>query len=254
MKLSRLVLLMSAATAVCSAHAYVVGYDDTSDPVYSSGWAALQNGGYGFGPWYFSAVSTNGLGNSNSNGSLGGPGINVGGNAWGSQQGIGWTGAMVSRNIGSFTLGNVFEMDVDFGDLSVGSQVVNLFDGALTDYLSVQSTGGTGLMTIQSQYGGTVTTSVPYNDGGFHLSFAMTSSSNVDVSITSLATSTTSTYSILYTGVPGSHELTIGGNHPVPGQEIYTNKFKMSSPVPEPSSLLALPLGFVWLVRRKPRQ
>lgn len=250
MQLSKTTLLIGAAIMSSFAHAYVVGYDDTSDSAYSSGWAAFSNGGFGFGPWSFSSVSTNGLGDSNSNGSLGGPGINVGGKSWQSQQGIGWNGAMVSRNIGNFIVGNVFEIDVDFGNLAVGSQVINIFDGALTDYIQVQSTGGTGLMTIASYYGFT-TTSVPYSDGGFRLKFAYTSTSNVDVSITSLASSTTSTYSVFYTGTPGSHELSIGGNHPVAGQQIYTNRLKMTSPVPEPASLAGLSLGFVLLLRRR---
>ncbi|MBS1706000.1 MAG: PEP-CTERM sorting domain-containing protein [Armatimonadetes bacterium] len=243
-------LIFCSAILSTFAHAVVVGYDDTSDPAYSSGWTALSNGGFGFGPWYFSSVSTNGLGDSNTNGSSGGPGINVAGKSWKSQQGIGWNGAMVSRNIGNFAVGNLFEIDVDFGDLPTGVQAISLFDSALTDFLQVRSSGGTGLMTIQSTYN-FITTSVPYSDGGFRLGFAYTSGTNINVSITSLATSVTSTYAVSYTGVAGSHELSIGGNNPVPGQEIYTNRLVMNSPVPEPMSILALSLGMACVRKRR---
>jgi hypothetical protein len=239
---SKTFLFIAVALTSSQANAFVVAYDDTADAAYSSGWALFSNGGYGFGVWAFSQVSTQGIADSNSNGSLGGPGINVAGKSWQSQQGIGWGGAMTSRNLGSFTVGNLFEIDADFGDLSVGSQQVNILDGSLTDFIQVRSYGGSAFMQIQSTFSN-ITTNVAYSDGGFRLGFAYTSASNVDVSITTLATNTTSTYSVIYTGVAGSHELTLGGQLPVAGQELYANRMKMTSPVPEPGTM---PRPWIW--------
>ena len=48
---------VSSATAmlsgVCSAQ---IAADYATDPTYSSGWSAGQNGGYGFGPWSFNGT------------------------------------------------------------------------------------------------------------------------------------------------------------------------------------------------------
>lgn len=228
----------------------VVGYDDASDAAYSSGWTTGSNGGFGFGQWFLSSVATNGVGDSNTNGSLGGPGINIGGKSWQSQQGVNWNGAIVSRGIGNFALGNVFEVDIDFGNLSVGNQTFSLFDSAFNDFIQIGSTGGSGLMTIETM-AGISSTSVAYSDGGYRLGFAHTSSSIVDISITTLATSSTITYSVGYGGNAGTHNITIGGSDPVTGQEIYSNRLKMTAPVPEPASIAALSLGLALLRRRR---
>jgi hypothetical protein len=228
----------------------VVGYDDASDSAYNSGWATGSNGGFGFGQWFLSSVGTNGIGDSNTNGSLGGPGINIGGKSWQSQQGVNWNGAIVSRTIGNFALGNVFEVDIDFGNLSVGNQTFSLFDSGFNDFIQIGSTGGSGLITIETM-AGISTTSVAYSDGGYRLGFTHTSSSIVDVSITTLATSATTTYSVGYGGNAGGHLFTIGGNNPVTGQEIYSNRLKMTAAVPEPASIAALSLGLALLRRRR---
>jgi hypothetical protein len=244
-------LVLATAALVGPAQAvFVVAYDDTAEAAYSSGWAVSSNGGYGFGAWGFSGLSTNQLGNSNTNGALGGPGINVGGNSWQLQQGIGWSGAMAGRSIGNYSVADVFEIDADFGALSTGWQAVSVFDSAQTDFLQVRSNGTAGPMVIES-IAGTVTTSVGYSDGGYRLGFAYTSSSTVNVSITTLATNTTLTYAIGYSGTAGQHFFSLGATDPVAGQELYANRMKMTSPVPEPASLTALALGLAAIARRR---
>jgi len=106
------------------------------------------------------------------------------------------------------------------------------------------------MMEIQST-NSNIVTSIAQSDGGYRLGFTHTSASNLDVSITTLATNTTTTYSVLYVGNAFSHDVSIGGNNPVAGQELYTNRMQMTSLVPEPGTMLALGAGLAFLSRRR---
>jgi hypothetical protein len=96
---SLVLALIVVAPAPASA-AIVLAYDDAADPTYNSGWAAGSNGGFGFGPWTHSIFGLlHAMGDSNLNGSLGGPGINVGGRAWEAAHQPNASGAVAGQSI-----------------------------------------------------------------------------------------------------------------------------------------------------------
>ena len=110
--------------------AFLVAYDDASDPAYDAGWTSGSNGGYGFGAWSFFNLASFATGQSNDNGTQAGPGIDLAGRAWMGQQATGWNGAIASRGIGQYATGEVFEIDVDFGLTTSPGQTVALLDGS----------------------------------------------------------------------------------------------------------------------------
>jgi hypothetical protein len=59
--LSTLVAVIWMASFIQFAGGEIVAFDDASQPVYTNGWQAGDNGGAGFGPWFF-AFSGNGNG------------------------------------------------------------------------------------------------------------------------------------------------------------------------------------------------
>lgn len=241
------VALLSAAPA-----AFLIGYDDATDPAYASGWANGSNGGFGFGPWGQFNLATFGIGDSNSNGSLGGPGINLAGQAWQAQQGVGWGGAMAGRSIGLFNPGDTLEVDVDFGAVPDPGQGVSVF-GAM-DACQVQAVGSPagGFLAINT-FSTTVPTLMPYSDGGYRVTFAHVAAGSMDVTLLSLASSVSLTYSVPYSPGVGIHNVSFQGNNAAAGQEFYANRLRLLSIVPEPSTLSLLGAALAGLALRRRR-
>lgn len=243
-----------ASFASAKAHAtFLVGYDDVADPAYSSGWANGSNGGYGFGPWFQSSLGTFGIGDSNQNGALGGPGINIGVRAWRAALNPGWTGATAGRSIGSFGVGDVFELDLDTGATAAPGQGVSVFDG--TDFVQVRVAGASSSPIEIETNAGTTVTSIAYSDGGYRVSFARTGPTTLDVTVLTLASSSSVTTSVNYAPASLAHDMSLLTSNYRAGQELYANRMRMTSPVPEPATVLTLAgaLGSLAVRRRRPK-
>lgn len=246
-------LACSALVAVFStrANAFVIAYDDAADATYNSGWIAGQNGGFGFGAWSHSANGTFAMGNSNTNGVLGGPGINVGGRAWQAEHNPGWMGAVAGRSLGAYATGDSFAIDVDFGSGSNSGQGVAIIGGA--DACQVQALTTSSSTLLINTFNTTVVTSVPYSDGGYRVTFDLISASALDVTILSFASSLSQTYNIAYAPGAGSHFMTLQSENPTAGQAIYASRMQVTSPVPEPATCAAMALGLAGLLQRRRR-
>lgn len=241
-------LLITAAAVLSATSAFasvVTAYDDAADPIYNSGWAGGSNGGYGFGPWLHSPFGIYAMGDSNLNGTLGGPGINVGGRAWQGNMQPNSGGAVAGRSLGGYTIGDSFEIDVDFG--IAGNQGVALLGNS--DYCQVQATSSSSTLVLNTG-SGTFATTVGYSDGGYRIRYDLLSASAVDITITSFASSLASTYNLAFASVPGATIMTIQAD-PTAGQAVYASRMRVISPVPEPASLSALALGTLLVARRR---
>ncbi len=231
---------------------FIIAYDDAADATYNSGWGNGSNGGYGFGAWSHSTVGTHAMGNSNANGALGGPGINVGGRAWQAELNPGWSGAVTGRTLGSYSLGDSFEIDVDFGAASAPGQGVAIFGSG--DFCQVQAIGTSSGSLLINTNATTIVTSVPYSDGGYRVTFGMVSATALDVTILSFASSVSQTYNVAYAPGSGAQTMTLQTTNPPSGQAIYASRMMITSPVPEPASMIALGIGTLALVRRRSKK
>jgi hypothetical protein len=247
MKLLNLTFVVLFVLASTSAHAsIVIAYDDAADPTYNTGWAAGSNGGFGFGPWTHSIFGLLfAMGDSNLNGSLGGPGINVGGRAWEAAHQPNASGAVAGRSLGSFSLGYSFEIDVDFG--STPDQGVAVIDGS--DFCQVQAT--TSSPTLLINFGsGSIVTGMAYSDGGYRVRFDRVSTGSLDVTITSFSSSLSANYNVAFTPTSSTQFMTLQSTNPVAGQSIFASRMQVTRPVPEPSSIALLAVGVFALVHR----
>jgi hypothetical protein len=224
--------LTLAATLACTGHlaaAFLVAYDDAADAAYDSGWVTGSNGGYGFGAWGQFELGTFGTGQSNDNGTQGGPGIDISGRSWMAQQAIGWNGAIAGRSIGAFATGEQFELDVDFGSTASPGQSVNLLNGS--DFCVVSTAGS--FLSIETNAGPVMTT-VPYSDGGFTIRLTRVTDGTLEVFIRDLLTSTDEVHVVNYAPDLTGTSVTFSISNPSAGQEMYVNRMSLISPVPEP--------------------
>ncbi len=239
-----------ALPGVASA-SFIIAYDDAADAAYNSGWANGSNGGYGFGAWSHSPVGTQVMGDSNANGALGGPGINVGGRAWQAELNPGWSGAVSGRTLGSFAVGDSLEVDVDFGAAGTPGQGVAIFGSG--DVCQVQAIGSPSSNLLINTTNTTIVTSVPYSDGGYRVTFGIVSATALDVTILSFATSVSQTYNVAYAPGSGVQTMTLQTTNPPSGQAVYASRMKVTSPVPEPATMLALGCGLAAMLKRRKR-
>lgn len=245
--------LIFTALALAGSHAqaaFVQAYDDASQSAYNSGWTFGSNGGFGFGSWFMpgGTISTNLIGDSNGNGTAGGPGINIAGKSWQSYLSPTWVGAAAGRSIGTFGLFETFEIDVDFGITGGSGTGVSLFAGS--DYLQVGALGTNPLKIYTNA--GTITTTMPYSDGGYRILFSVVNSNTMDVKITSLATSTSESHLATYGGIGNLNTLSfqhdgVAGS----GQSIYANRMEKVFLAPEPATMSALGLGIAACLRKR---
>lgn len=235
--LSWAVLSVLVAGAPSSALAAIVlAYDDAADAAYNSGWAAGSNGGFGFGAWFHSPFGILfAMGDSNLNGSLGGPGINIGGRAWEAAHQPSAAGAVAGRPLGGYSVGDSFEIDVDFG--STPSQGVAILDGV--DFCQVEASANSPNLVINYN-SGSVVTSMAYNDGGYRVRFDRISMGSLDVTITSFSSSLSANYILPFAPSPGTLIMTLQSENPVSGQSIFASRMQVMRPVPEPSSIVLL--------------
>ena len=245
---------LSCACAIASVPgavlaSFVVAYDDAADATYNSGWANGSNGGYGFGAWSHSAVGTQSMGDSNTNGALGGPGINIGGRAWQAELNPGWSGAVSGRTLGSYGIGDSLEVDVDFGAAGTPGQGVAIFGSG--DVCQVQAIGLSSGNLLINTTSTTITTSVPYSDGGYRVTFGIVNATSLDVTIQSFATSVSQTYNVAYAPGSGVQSMTLQTTNPPSGQAVYASRMKVTSAVPEPATMAGLGLGAAALLRRR---
>jgi hypothetical protein len=245
--------LIFTALALAGSHAqaaFVQAYDDASDAAYNSGWTFGSNGGFGFGSWFMpgGTISTNLIGDSNGNGTAGGPGINTAGKSWQSYLSPNWQGAAAGRSIGMFGLFETFEIDVDFGITGGGGSGVALFAGS--NFLQVNAQGTNPLLIHTNA--GTISTTVPYSDGGYRILFSVVNLNTMDVKITSLASASSQSYLATYGGIGNLNTLSLqhDGNSG-PAQSVYANRMEKVFLVPEPASMSALGLGIAACLRKR---
>jgi hypothetical protein len=227
------------------ANAAIVAFDSAADPVYNSGWSNGQNGGYGLLPWQiFPSGGTFFVGDSNTNGFFGGPGINSAGRAWGIDAPVqGPTYPYFYRGIAATVqVGWVVSWDIDTGHIPPGAQVQqwglgSIFlglDGAATNYWFQDTNGRVG-------------TAIPATDGGLHVEYMWTSATTAIVSVTDLMTSSNYTLNAVapisnyYVG----QAIAVGS---INMNDMYFNNMKV---VPEPSIVLAICAGALLVLRRR---
>ncbi|MBL8061056.1 MAG: PEP-CTERM sorting domain-containing protein [Chthonomonas sp.] len=247
--LSLALVSLTTVPAARAAASFIIAYDDAADSAYNSGWANGSNGGYGFGAWSHSALGMFAMGDSNANGTLGGPGINVGGRAWQAELNPGWTGAAAVRSLGTFGVGDSLEVDVDFGIAPTPGHGVAIFGSS--DYCQVQAIGSSSGNLLINTSATTVVTSIPYSDGGYRVTFDLLSATSANVTIFSMASSAAQTLTLAYVSGSGTQMMSLQTTNPSAGQAVYASRMKITSPVPEPASMLALGFGLASLLRRR---
>lgn len=221
--------------------------DNASQPAYSSGWTSGSNGGSGFGAWTLINGPANSgffIGNSNNNGSMGGPGINTGtGVAWGMYANTGSFAFATRPFLSNLMVGDVFRVSMDNGFINSGAIVgFGLTDTSGQSRFNFQFQGGASNYQIIDA-GGVITTTLPFTDGGLDATLTMTGANNYSLSVTRLADN--STYST--TGVlGGTANAAVGGFIAFninagsgSSNDAYFNKLGIT-PVPEPTGILAM--------------
>jgi hypothetical protein len=251
-------------TGICSAQ---IAADFATDPTYSGGWSAGQNGGYGFGPWSFNGTDPTPGGQQGMSSS--------------SPLGTAWTLFNISSTSGISTAGRAIN---EPGGLQVGQTFETFIDNPTTTHFyrgwtislnngSDNNPGGVstgqqvaayhfeyfnyGQWTVADLAGDTGTSL--YNTdtavAGMQFDFTLTSATTYTLTMTPLGGSA-SPYTqsgTFKTGDPINWIQFQLYNNASSGLNDTANNFEISSMeiIPEPSTLALLGLGSLLFLRRR---
>ena len=248
-----------------SVSASLLAADSAADAAYLSAWGEGSNGGYGFGPWSFvnygggtpirfiGTSTTNGDGDGNHNGD-----IDTAGRAWGIRP-SGDTFA-VRPFSGALDVGQSVHFELDHGYYNggeiVGVRLINsltALDNFNTNEFEFRLLDLGTIYPYQAYASPIKFGPFRFSDGGFRVTFTLTSSSTYSMSaIRYHDTEPTTTWST-------SGELARG--NPIVGLALHTNSggnppsyyeyFNSIVITPEPASLSMLAVGLVMLRRRR---
>ncbi len=169
------VLLVAGAA---QARPTIIASDNASG--YSGGNYNGQNQGFGFGAFQISPATNDGnsgafIGDSNSNGGQGGPGINTTGKAFGMYETVQNTVFNINRPFATtLKTGDVFSMSFDSGFITGGFVGFGLQDAVGNDRFNFNFIGGQAVYRVRDSTGD-VNTTLGFTDGGLSVSFSLTS-------------------------------------------------------------------------------
>ncbi len=178
-------LLFAIGTTACLAQR---ASDNAAQSAYSNGWQTGDNGGFGWQPWNLSGSAFL-VADSNSNGLLGGPGINTGGRAWGKGT---TAGGGAGRNIvGALQVGESITIDLDASFRTSTSRLglLTTNSGGGVTFLSMTQAGG--ILHAEPGSVNPISIPLPAYDGGYRYTFTLTSPSTYAANLTQLSTNST---------------------------------------------------------------
>ncbi|HMO05439.1 MAG TPA: hypothetical protein PKC67_06010 [Kiritimatiellia bacterium] len=187
-----MVALFGAAMMGGAGPASAAGFDRAADPVYADGILDV-NGGSGFGAWQLNPVENSEdqgvvLGDSNTNGDAGGPGINTDDLAFGLYARNGMVTEAIRPFASPLAIGQSFSISFDNGwvegDDSAQGVVLEDVDGVGRATFVIRAGSSTYLIEDGD---GVLDTGIGFTDGGLDLTFLITSQDTYDLTVHALA-------------------------------------------------------------------
>ncbi len=238
------------ATLMANAAFGQVAYDSASDTAYDNGWQAGDNGGFGWQPWLL-ATGGHLVGDSNTNGAGGGPGINTSGpNTTGRSFGAGSgldTGLRYLVN--PMTIGSTMTVDIDPSFATSTSQLAFVISDTAFNPLYLSFNQGLGIQS-NDNFGNLRTISLAQSDGGYRYSVTYNSSNTYAATLTALNGGSTASWSGPMMAAPGSVNFFFYRDTNVAADRQFINSMTVSG-VPEPASMAALGLGIACIAARR---